>query len=181
MTLPFATYVAVFFTNLPISFITGVSEFLAPVLVAEKMLVVSGLIVLGLSAVHLWMQRGRGLITSGPYRFIRHPQYFGIVLSTIGLTSWSFYLLTHTRGIGFMTASQTTYVWGAELVAYVFLACVEELFLAKKHGATYETYRSQVPFLVPLLNTRRKVLDMLVAIVLPSLVLVLLINFHPVP
>jgi hypothetical protein len=71
------------------------------------------------------------------------------------------------------------YVWVGELVAYVLLAQIEELFLGKRHGVAYDTYRGQVPFLVPLLVTRRKILDVLVAISVFALLLVLLLNTQP--
>jgi hypothetical protein len=61
----------------------------------------------------------------------------------------------------------------------VFLAVVEELFLAKKHGTAYAAYRSHVPFLVPFLTTRRKLFDVLVSIAVFPLLLGLLITIHP--
>jgi protein-S-isoprenylcysteine O-methyltransferase Ste14 len=179
MTVPFAAYLVVLVTNLPSSLVDGLSELLAPFLLVEKAFVVGGLAVLVFAVVHLRRQGKEGLVTSGPYRVVRHPQYFGIILSTTGLTSWSVWVLTHTFGMGFLTASQTTYVWVAELLAYVFLAVVEELFLAKKHGTAYAAYRSHVPFLVPFLNTRRKLFDVLVSIAVFPLLLGLLITIHP--
>lgn len=42
------------------------------------------------SVVYLRIHGKDGLVKTGPYRYVRHPQYFGILLMTIGLTGWSY-------------------------------------------------------------------------------------------
>ena len=116
------------------------------------------------------------MVTSGPYRLARHPQYLGMILSTLGLTSWSVWILNNTFGIGFLSPSQTIGVWFIELLAYVFLAHIEELFLSRNYGETYEDYKSQVPLLIPFFKTNRKDLDVLVSILIPAILLFVLIN-----
>jgi protein-S-isoprenylcysteine O-methyltransferase Ste14 len=108
---------------------------------------------------------------------VRHPQYFGIILSTIGLTGWSVWLLNNTFGIGFLSSSQTIGVWFIQLLAYIALAFIEELYLAKNHEA-FKKYAGQIPFLVPFFNTKRKFLDILLSIVIPSILLSISINIH---
>ena len=176
MTLPFATYLIMMFTNLPVSLNTALSEFFTPFLVIEKAFLVIGLIILAYSIAHLKMKKKEGLVTSGHYRLVRHPRYFGIILSTIGLTSWSVWILNNTFGIGFLSSSQTIGVWFIELLAYIILAHIEELFLSKKHGEAYEKYTSQVPFLVPFFNTKRKFLNVFLSIFVSSILLFILIN-----
>jgi protein-S-isoprenylcysteine O-methyltransferase Ste14 len=180
MTLPFATYLFMMFTNLPVSLTTAFSDFFAPFLVIEKAFLAIGLIILVFSIAHLQIKKKEGLVTSGPYRLVRHPQYFGIILSTIGLTSWSVWILNNTFGIGFLSPSQTMEVWFIELLAYVILAHIEELFLSKNHGEAYENYTNQVPFFVPFFNTKRKFLDVLLSIFVPSILLFVLINIQTV-
>ena len=177
MTLPFAAYLILIFTNLPASLTTALFEFFTPFLVTEKALLVIGLIILVYSIAHLKKNK-EGLVTSGPYRIDRHPQYFGIVLSTIGLTSWSVWILNNTFGIGFLNSSQTIGVWFIQLLAYIILAHIEESFLSKNHGEAYKNYTNQVPFFIPILNTKRKLLDVLLSIFVPSILLFILINIQ---
>jgi len=178
MTLPFATYLVMMFTNLPVSLPTALSEFFTPFLIIEKAFLIIGLIILVYSIVHLNMKKKEGLVTSGPYRLVRHPQYFGIILSTLGLTCWSVWILNNTFGIGFLNSSQTVEVWFVQLFAYIILASVEEVYLAKNHAEAFKNYANQVPFLIPFFNTRRRFLDILLSILIPSILLYVLLNTH---
>ena len=117
-----------------------------------------------------------GLVTSGPYGLVRHPQYLGIILATLGLTSWSVWILNNTYGIGFLSPSQTIGVWFIELLVYILLALIEELFLSRNYGRIFSDYKSQVPFLIPFLKTNRKDLDVLVSVIIPLILLFVLIN-----
>ena len=175
MTLPFATYLIMMLTSLPSSLPTALAELFTPSLVIEKAFLIIGLIILVYSIGYLRVKKKEGLVTSGPYRLVRHPQYFGIILSTVGLTSWSVWLLNNTFGIGFLSSSQTIGVWFIQLFAYVVLASVEERYLAKNYGETFDSYTNLVPFLVPFLNTRRGFLDVLFSISIPSILLFILI------
>lgn len=180
MTLPFATYLIMFFANLPSSVVDILSAFFAPfpILVLERVFIILGFFLLVYSAVYLRMKRNEGVVTSGPYRLIRHPQYLGMILSTLGLTSWSVWILNNTFGVGFLSPSQTVGVWFIELLVYILLARVEELFLSRNYGAIFDDYRSQVPFLIPFLKAGRRDLDVLVSISIPSVLLFVLINLQ---
>jgi protein-S-isoprenylcysteine O-methyltransferase Ste14 len=178
MTLPFASYLVLIFTSLPESLIS-LSEFFSwpqPFLIPERAFIVIGFFILVFSVVYLRVKRKEGLITSGPYRLVRHPQYLGMILSTLGLTSLSVWILNTSYGIGFLSPSQTIDVWFIELLAYIFLAHVEELFLSRKYGETFDDYRRRVPLLIPLIKTGRKYLDVLVSILIPSILLFIFIN-----
>ena len=178
MTLPFASYLIMIFTNLPINLPRALSEFFVPFLIPEKALVIIGLFVLVYSVVYLRIKKKEGLVTSGPYRLVRHPQYLGMLLSTLGLTSWSVWILNNFFGIGFLSPSQTICVWFIELSAYILLAHIEELFLSRNYGVAFANYKSQVPFLIPFFKTSRKDLDVLVSILVPAILLFVLINVH---
>lgn len=138
MTLPFATYLIMMFTNLPVSLPAALSEFFTPFLIVKKAFLIIGIIILVYSIAYLKMKKKEGLVTSGPYKLIRHPQYFGIILSTIGLTGWSVWILNNTFGSGFLSSSQTIGVWFIQLLAYITLAFVEELYLAKNFGEAFK-------------------------------------------
>jgi protein-S-isoprenylcysteine O-methyltransferase Ste14 len=177
MTLPFVAYLFAFFTNLPVSLVDISSAFFAPspILILERVFIITGFFLLVSSVAFLRIKRNEGVVTSGPYRMVRHPQYLGMILSTLGLTSWSVWILNTTFGVGFLSASQTIGVWFLELLAYIFLALIEELFLAGNHGESFDNYKNQVPFLIPFLKTSRKDLDFLVSIIAPSVLLLVLI------
>ena len=177
MTLPFASYLILVFLNSPINISRVFQGFFAPFLILEKVLIIMGLFILVYSVIYLILKRKVGLVTSGPYRLVRHPQYLGIILATIGFTSWSIWILNNTFGIGFLSPSQTLVVWFIELLAYVLLAYIEELFLSKKFRE-YESYKSQTPRLIPFLKTNNKYLDIPLSILMPVMLLVFLINIQ---
>jgi len=149
MTLPFASYLVLVFSSFPES-VVSISEFFfwsQPYLVAERVFIIVGFLILVFSVVYLWVKRKEGLVTSGPYRLVRHPQYLGIILLTLGLTSLSVWILNTSYGIGFLNPSQTISVWFIELLAYIFLAHVEELFLSRNYGEAFEEYKKKLLFL----------------------------------
>jgi len=178
MALPFATFFVMFLTNLPVSLINVLEFFFWPMpfLVLERALIIIGLFLLVFSAIILRVKKKEGLVTSGPYRLVRHPQYLGMILSTLGFTCLSVWILTNTYGIGFLNPSQTIGVWFVELFAYILLAHIEEVFLSRNHGETFEKYRSQVPFLIPFFKNNRKYLEVLVSILIPAILLFVLLN-----
>ena len=180
MTLPFASYLILFLANFPTS-LFNVSEFFLwsyPLLIPEKTLIVIGLFFLFYSMIYLKIKGNDGLVTSGPYRIIRHPQYLSIILTTLGLTSLSVWILKNTRGIGFLNPMQTISVWFIQLFAYFILAIIEEQFLSRKYGEIYNNYKNQVPFLIPFLKTSKKSLNFLISGLIPSSVLFLLVSIH---
>lgn len=81
------------------------------------------------------------LVTSGPYRFVRHPLYSAGLL---------FLWLTTT-----MTANQLiVYV---SVTIYIFVgAYFEERKLLREYGTVYAEYRSVTPMIVPGLLFKRK-------------------------
>jgi protein-S-isoprenylcysteine O-methyltransferase Ste14 len=181
MTLPFASYLLMLFANLPVSLPQALSDFFAPLLIPEKAFILAGFLLFIASTAYLIIRRKKGLVTSGPYRLVRHPQYLGIVLLTLGLTSWSYYELTNFWGIGFLSPLQTIGVWFAELFAYVLLIGIEEMYLAKTYKGAFPDYTHHVPLLIPFINTKRRTLDILISILVPAILLAGLILLQPHP
>ncbi len=183
MTLPFAGYLIVIISNIPVNLPKAFSDFILfvfylPFLILEKIFVVMGVILLVYSIIYLHSNKRVGLVTTGPYQWVRHPQYSGMILITLGATGWSIWILNNTFGIGFLNPIQTVIVWFIEVFAYILLANVEEIDLSKKYGEDFETYKKNVPFFIPLLKTRRKKLDLLLSIVIPAILLVIMLQLH---
>jgi protein-S-isoprenylcysteine O-methyltransferase Ste14 len=75
------------------------------------------------------------LVTSGPYRIVRHPIYSGILLGGIGTAialSWLWLIAVFLAGVYF-----------------VYSAKVEERFLTEQFPDTYPTYKQATKMLVP--------------------------------
>lgn len=76
------------------------------------------------------------LITDGIYKYMRHPQYVGIILITFGmLIHWPTLI--------------TLLMWPILLIAYYYLAKKEEKELERKFGKIYQEYKSMVPMFLP--------------------------------
>ena len=75
------------------------------------------------------------LITSGPYRLVRHPIYSGILVAGIG------------------TALALSWFWlvavGLAALYFIYSAAVEERYLAEKFPDAYPAYKSSSKMLVP--------------------------------
>jgi protein-S-isoprenylcysteine O-methyltransferase len=85
------------------------------------------------------VQRDHTLVTSGPYRLVRHPAYSGDLALWLGagLATLSIPLL-----VGF-----PLYAWGARAQAGV-----EERLLTERFGPAYDAYAAQVGRFVPRLT-----------------------------
>lgn len=99
-------------------------------------LILVGLVLAGWGMYNLNMVRtlGKvdGLVTSGPYRFIRNPQYVGDILASVGWMLW--------------TLSTWSLLVGILLVLWLLLVpFVEEDILQDELGAPYREYRQEVP------------------------------------
>jgi protein-S-isoprenylcysteine O-methyltransferase Ste14 len=79
---------------------------------------------------------GERLVTEDLYRYIRHPQYLGLILITVGMfIQWPTLL--------------TIAMWPVLIIAYYRLARREEREMEARYGKTYRHYRARTPMLIP--------------------------------
>lgn len=118
--------------------------------------VIGGLILFLYSSIYLYRHNNR-IVETGPYKYVRHPQYLGIIIMTFSLTLLSL----GTSPV--MSITQNTQVahiiivliWLAEVFVYIILAKIEELYLKSKFGDIYLKYTNNVPFMIPFLKLKR--------------------------
>ncbi|HEY2327181.1 MAG TPA: isoprenylcysteine carboxylmethyltransferase family protein [Gaiellaceae bacterium] len=75
------------------------------------------------------------LVTNGPYRFVRHPIYSGILIAGVGTTvalNWSWLAAFALAGIYF-----------------IYSAIIEERYLAELFPSDYPAYKRTTKMLVP--------------------------------
>ncbi len=90
------------------------------------------LIALGWRQIH----RATGLVTTGIYRYVRHPQYTGMFLFTFG---W----ILHWPSV------VTLVLWPILVVAYAWLARREEEAVQAEFGEAYKSYAAVTPRFFP--------------------------------
>jgi protein-S-isoprenylcysteine O-methyltransferase Ste14 len=77
------------------------------------------------------------LVTSGPYRLVRHPIYSGILVANVG------------------TAAALSWFWlaafGLDAIYFIYSATVEEKFLTEQFPDAYPAYKRSTKMLVPFL------------------------------
>jgi len=104
-------------------------------------LISNGLIFFGLYVIHKgWIlihgAKGDKLVTEGVYAYVRHPQYSGIFLVTIGfLLQWP--------------SITTLIMWPILIFAYYRLAMREEREVEKQFGRAFREYKDHVPAFIP--------------------------------
>ncbi len=173
MTLPVALYVVILFSQFPANIILVLTSFIQMAMSLHGLLFLfitfGGLALVLYSSIYLFYHRKEGLVTTGPYRFIRHPQYTGFIFFTLGLTIWSHQILVSTFGIGWLTPEATILLWFVQFATYMLLAKIEDLHLAKNFGNEYHFYKQRTGYLFPLGKIGK--LDIPLSVVLISLLL----------
>ena len=105
------------------------------VMTISGLAILGGLIVIGVAWKQIHKAKG-GMVTSGLYRLVRHPQYFGIFLITVGfLIQWPTII--------------TAAMWPVLAVMYYRLARREEKGMLAEFGERYFKYKQVVPMFIP--------------------------------
>ncbi len=97
------------------------------------------------------------LIRKGPYKYVRHPQYLGIIIMTLGLTMISLntspiFPFNNEFSYG---NSLLVFIWFIEVIAYIILAKIEDYSLRRKYGKSFIEYENSVGFIIPILTIKQ--------------------------
>jgi len=123
-------------------------------------IVLFGLILYIYSLTYQLSHRGQ-LITKGPYRMMRHPQYLAFIIMTFGMTIVVF----QTSPIFEFPVSYENrfsilfFIWIGEVLAYMLLGKIEEIALKSKYGNVFLEYRNRVAFIIPFLKIQSNKID----------------------
>lgn len=107
-------------------------------------LISNGIIFFGFCLMYLgWMRiyksEGKSIVTDGVYAYVRHPQYVGIFLITIGfLIQWP--------------SLTTLIMWPILIFAYHRLAMREERDVERQFGEEFIEYKEKVSAFIPRLR-----------------------------
>jgi protein-S-isoprenylcysteine O-methyltransferase Ste14 len=148
---PYLFYLVAGIGNYPEAIDTEIwAMFYLGTFIAGRIIALIGIVVLLLAAAQLLWSRhkGVGLIKTGAYSIVRHPQFTGIIIVTVGLTVM---VLTNSTASLFQTAG----LWLIQILGYIALARYEEWRLTKKLGDGYRQYKQKVPFLFPIKSPSR--------------------------
>ncbi len=133
------------------------NDFLFLITSPELIIALVGLVIFIYSLIFIIKNRKQGLVISGPYKYLRHPQYFGIIIMTLALTI----LCLRTSPITPIDGGISSYIflvtiWVVEVLLYIGLAKIEDLSLKKRFKEDYISYSLRVPFMVPFIKFNRK-------------------------
>lgn len=98
------------------------------------------------------------LLNKGPYKYIRHPQYLGFIIMTLGMTIVAFQTSPIVNFYPSIINGYTIIllIWIAEVVAYIILGKIEDVALKSKYGDEYLKYIAKVSFIIPFLKLKKK-------------------------
>lgn len=105
-------------------------------------IVIAGLFLIYKGWKEVVFQRGDVLVTAGIYTVVRHPQYLGFMLVTLGQ-----FLVWPTIA--------TAILWPVLAVLYYRQAKREEAVLAEKFGDAFQAWARKTPMFLPKISFRR--------------------------
>lgn len=109
--------------------------------VVSNGLMLAGILLMGAGWHRIHRAKG-ALVTDGPYAWVRHPQYSGLFLITIGLlVQWPTIITVAT--------------WPVLIAVYYRLGRREEREAEAAFGDAYRAYKARTPMFVPRLRAGR--------------------------
>ncbi len=97
------------------------------------------------------------LIRTGPYKYMRHPQYLAFILMTFGMTLIVFQTTPVVEFNPFHLRGYTVifYIWICEVLAYIILGKIEDIALKAKYGEEFLKYKTTVSFMFPTIKLKK--------------------------
>ncbi len=173
MTVPFIVYLILMMSNLienpPFPNLSN------PYTLTITIIQIIAILFLIWSVVYLRKEKTEGIVTSGPYSFVRHPQYLSLIILTAIMTYQSVWIILHTDGFGWLSPDETKVLWLLMLTAYAVIAVIEEMHLQKSFDAKWSEYRSKVGFFIPYVKYKSYSVEMLSGIIIPYAILEILL------
>jgi protein-S-isoprenylcysteine O-methyltransferase Ste14 len=118
-----------------------VSIFLGLILPISNIIILIGILLIIFGWKKIYKAKGK-LVTTGIYGHVRHPQYLGFLLLTLGMNVlWM--------------AISTLLMWPLLGILYYRLAKEEEKEMEEKFGEDYQKYKRIVPMLIPRIHRTR--------------------------
>ena len=129
----------------PLAVLTGedlfTSIFLGFILPVSNMITLTGILLIIFGWRKIYRAKGQ-LVTTGIYGHVRHPQYLGFLLLTLGMNVlW--------------IAISTLLLWPILAILYYRLAKEEDKELEERFGEEYRKYKRMVPMLMPRIHRIR--------------------------
>jgi steroid 5-alpha reductase family enzyme len=114
------------------------SIFLGFILPVSNMIILVGILLVIFGWRKIFRAKEK-LVTTGIYGYVRHPQYLGFLLITLGMN------------VQWITIP-TLLLWPVLIILYYRLAREEEKKMEEKFGEEYRKYKHKVPMFIPRLR-----------------------------
>ena len=155
MSVPLITYLSFFFQN-PGILLSDITFLFSSY---EIYIILLGFTFCIYSLIYQLTHR-KQLIRTGPYKYVRHPQYIALIIMTLGMTlivfqtSPIFNFNLNIDGFTFIFL-----IWIGEVLAYIILAKIEDYALKAKFGDEFLDYANNVSFMFPFLKLNRNKIE----------------------
>ena len=155
MSVPLITYLSFFFQN-PGILLSDITFLFSSY---EIYIILLGFTFCIYSLIYQLTHR-KQLIRTGPYKYVRHPQYIALIIMTLGMTlivfqtSPIFNFNLNIDGFTFIFL-----IWIGEVLAYIILAKIEDYALKAKYGDEFLDYANNVSFMIPFFKIKRNVIE----------------------
>jgi protein-S-isoprenylcysteine O-methyltransferase Ste14 len=120
------------------SFVFILWVFMVPI---SNMIILNGILLIIFGWRKIYRAKGQ-LVTTDIYKYVRHPQYLGFLLITLGMN------------VLWITIS-TLILWPILVIVYYRLAKEEDKEMEEKFGEEYRKYKQMVPMFIPRLQIRK--------------------------
>jgi len=141
MILPLAVYVTGLLWAYPEYFGAQLNMLLlSERLMFGRIVAATGLVIF-LGAFFQFLRRRSKIITGGLYSVVRHPQYFGIIVVTLGISIMSIQYAG--------TRPEVIFAWLIQVFGYVLLGSYEEWHLLRDREKEFSEYKQKASFMLP--------------------------------